>query len=183
MLLKIFSSFIQDGMMLLMSVADQIAFFHGVNLIQNLTLLVCFVIGPWQFIPILYRRKPTLHFALGNVYVMLVLILSAPTLIVSAFGEDGILKILYVLILGAIWWWTTRRGIFYISNKKWLLHLKWMIGSYLTLINIVVLKLVVHFQAHMIISYLLGASSLLLFYALAQSALPQKILKSYLKME
>ncbi len=183
MLLKDFECFFQDGLLLWIAEADKIAFFHGVNLIQNLTLIVCFLIGPWQFVPYLFRRIPTLHFALGNVYVMMTLLLSAPTFVVSSFGLDAIWKIIYGLILGALWWWCTRKGIFYISNKKWLLHLKWMMGSFLTLINIVLYKLILYFQFSPIMIIFCAIFSAIAFFLLQKSEFPKRILKSYIKSE
>ena len=93
-----FEFFIQDGINFMINVEEKIAFFEGVNLIQILTLFICFLIGPWQFIPYLFRRFPTLHFALGNVYVMMTLLLSAPTTVASAFGLVSIWENIYVVV-------------------------------------------------------------------------------------
>lgn len=109
---------------------DNDAFFNGVGWIQKVTLGICFLLGPWQFIPSLYRRNPMLHFALGNVYVMLSLLLAAPAFVISAFSRELFFEILILALLGCFWWWSTRKGIFYISNKKWLLHIEWMSYSY-----------------------------------------------------
>ena len=183
MLLKTFEYFIQDGLFLFAVEGDQIAFFHGVNLIQNLTLVVCYFIGPWQFVPYLFKRNPTLHFALGNVYVMLTLLLSAPTTVVSAFGQDSIWKIFYVLVLGAFWWWSTRKGIFYISNKKWLLHLKFMLASYITLLNIVLFKVMSYFQINFMVSILIALFSFLILLLIEKKRVHQRILKAFMNPE
>jgi hypothetical protein len=183
MLLKSFEYFIQEGNLIFLSKVDQIAFFKGVNLIQNLTLSVCFLIGPWQFVPYLFRKIPNLHFAIGNVYVMLTLLLSAPTLIVSAFGLDSIWKIFYTLILGALWWWSTRKGIFYISNKKWLLHLKWMMYSYILLINIVLFKVILYFQMSIFIPIFIAISSVLILYFIEKMNFHQRILNAFVKIK
>lgn len=183
MLLKNFGYFIQDGMLLFGLKGDQTAFFNGVDLIQNLTLVVCFLVGPFQFVPFLFQRIPKLHFALGNVYVMMTLLLSAPTFIVSSIGKNTILENFYGVILGSIWWWCTRKGIFYISNKKWLLHLKWMMGSFLTLINIVLYKVILYFQFSPIMIIFCAIFSAIAFFLLQKSEFPKRILKSYIKSE
>lgn len=183
MLLKAFEYLIQDGIFLFMLDRDQLAFFKGLNLIQNLTLSICFLIGPWQFVPYLFRKIPILHFALGNVYVMLTLILSAPTFIVSAFEQDSIWKIFYALILGMFWWWSTRKGIFYISNNKWLLHLKWMMNSYILLLNIVLFKAVLYFQIKIGVSILIAISSVWILYLIEKMNFHQRILNAFVKSE
>lgn len=120
---------------------DNEAFFNGVGWIQKATLGICLLIGPWQFIPSLYRRNPMLHFALGNAYVMLSLLLAATTTVVSAFNRSVFFETFLLIFLGSLWWWSTRKGIFYISNKKWLLHIEWMSYSYTCVLCVTVFSL------------------------------------------
>lgn len=183
MLLNTFEYFIQDGLFLFTIEGNQNAFFHGVNLIQNITLVICFLIGPWQFVPYLFKRIPTLHFALGNVYVMLTLLLSAPTTVVLAFEQDSIWKIIYLIVMGTFWWWITRKGIFYISNNKWLLHLKFMLASYVTLLNIVLFNLMSYFQISFSVSILITVISFLILLLIEKMRLHQRILNTFMNPE
>ena len=89
--------------------------FNGVDG-SKVTLGICFLLGPWQFIPSLYRRNPMLHLHWGNVYVMLSLLLAAPAFVISAFSRV-VLKFSSLLLLAVSGGGVHGRH-FYISNKK-----------------------------------------------------------------
>ena len=110
--------------------ADWTAFFSGVGMIRHWTMILCVLIGPWQFVPVLYRNFRTVHFALGNVYVMLSLLLAAPSWAVMSFSFSSWSAKIIGLVVGIVWWVSTRKGIFYIAERNWLAHAKWMMYSY-----------------------------------------------------
>lgn len=157
---------------------DNNAFFNGVGWIQKITLAICLLIGPWQFIPVLYRRNPMLHFALGNVYVMLSLLLAAPATVISAFAQPAFIKTLLTALLGSFWWWSTRKGIFYISNKKWMLHIEWMSCSYVCVLCITFFSFSNQSLLHTIVFSTVAASILLL---LKQKGFHQMLLKAFFR--
>jgi hypothetical protein len=105
-------------------------FLNGTVLIQKWTLLICSVIGIGQFIPYLFKKYPTLHFAIGSVYVMLVLIFSAPTSIIYGIFQKEILDLSLWILLGLILWRFTRKGLKAIVSRSWSLHLQYMVISY-----------------------------------------------------
>ncbi len=115
---------------------DKSAFFRGVAVIQFITVMICFLTGPFQFIPKLYRKNPMLHFALGNVYTMVILLLAGPATLLLAFGRNSRVEVCLLAIAAVLLWWCTRKGIFYISEKRWQLHLKWMMYSYAFILSI-----------------------------------------------
>lgn len=156
---------------------DKKAFFNGVGWIHRVTLVLCLLIGPWQFIPALYRKNPMLHFALGNVYVMLSLLLAAISTMVFAFGQNQMTEGAVLFLAGCIWWWSTRKGIYYISEKKWLLHLEWMSYSYLSVLCISAFSVL----KKPLVPIVLFLLSYIFVWVLKQRKITQKILAAFFK--
>lgn len=116
------------------------AFFDSVAQIHLYTLCICALIGVGQFVPWLYRKYPRCHFALGNVYVMMILLLLGPATILYSWRFEWV-EMLSVMIVGACMWWWTKKGIQAILDKKWLLHLRCMQRSYFIVLFLLIEKI------------------------------------------
>lgn len=110
---------------------DSTAFLAGLQNIQQVTILACCSIGVFQFIPAIFRKYPNVHFALGNVYVMTVLLIAGPITILKSLFAESLLEMVVSVIWGIGLWVYTRKGIYAISVKKWLVHLECMAISYI----------------------------------------------------
>lgn len=115
------------------------AFFEGIQHLQIFSTHIALTIGVFQFLPFIYRKSKTIHFAIGNVYALLVLLLAAPTTFLLGFQFNKISLSILQIILGIVFWWTTRKAIYVITLRKWKEHIQYMIYSYCTLICIIII--------------------------------------------
>lgn len=150
------------------------SFFESVTLIQTFAISICAIIGIVQFAPWLYRKYPRLHFAVGNVYVMLVLFMGGPTTIIISLNGKNVFDIGIFLVLGGMYWHYTKKAIYAISNRKWLEHLTHMQMSYIITITMLVMIMANTYMGCITYSVL----AILCVY-LRRIGFNQRLLKSY----
>ena len=97
------------------------------------------------FIAVFVKPKAAfrnLHRFFGKIYVILLLLLAAPSGIYMGFYANGgiIAKISFV-ILGILWWFTTYKAYLEIRKKNVLNHKKWMYRSYALAVSAITLRL------------------------------------------
>lgn len=103
--------------------------------IYTFPLLVGITTGILQFFPALYRRFPLVHFIVGNLYVLVVLLAVAPMgLLLSIFRSGDEFSAFSFALLHFVLWKQTRISVSFIVDKDLLSHLKGMIKSYLLLL-------------------------------------------------
>jgi hypothetical protein len=98
-------------------------------------LLAALWVGIPQFIPLIYRRFPLVHFVVGNLFVLVVLLAIAPFgALLSLFCSEHGFAAVSLTLLHFVLWKQTRIAVKYIVEKDLQAHLKGMIKSYVLLI-------------------------------------------------
>ncbi|MDA1195732.1 MAG: DUF2306 domain-containing protein [Planctomycetota bacterium] len=93
--------------------------------------LLCLLVALPQFSRTLLRRAPRLHRALGWTYVVSVLGFAAPTgMYLAIFAKGGMAGRLGFIVLGAVFFYTTWRGLERVRARDFRGHAAWMIRSY-----------------------------------------------------
>ena len=102
--------------------------------------LVLFV-GAFLFSKSIIKHYQNLHRWSGKIYVLLILLISAPTGMFMAFYANGgwLAKISF-LILCPLWWYCTYQGYRKIRQKKIRDHEVWMIRSYALTLSAISLR-------------------------------------------
>ena len=97
------------------------------------------------FIAVFVKPKAAfrnLHRFFGKIYVILLLLLAAPSGIYMGFyANGGILAKISFVILGILWWITTYKAYLEIRKKNVLNHKKWMYRSYALAVSAITLRL------------------------------------------
>ncbi|MDH6251686.1 hypothetical protein M2347_001413 [Chryseobacterium sp. H1D6B] len=82
------------------------------------------------------------HRTTGKVYILLLLLFSAPAgIYMGVFANGGIYSKLSFVILGCLWWFTTFRAYQLVREKKFKLHKQWMWRSYVLALSAVTLRM------------------------------------------
>ena len=103
--------------------------------------LLILAAGLTQFSKFLLRKLPILHVWIGRIYVIFVLIISAPAaLFMSFFAEGGTIAKIGFITLSIIWWLATFMGYWKIRNRNINSHKTWMIRSYALTLSAVSLR-------------------------------------------
>lgn len=93
--------------------------------------LLCLVSATLQFFRRLTRRWPALHRTLGNVYAFAVMCLLCPSgLYLALYANGGFLGKSGFLLLGALTYGTTSRGVSEMAAGRPRSHARWMIRSF-----------------------------------------------------
>jgi len=93
--------------------------------------LLCLAAATLQFFRRLTRRFPALHRALGNLYAFAVMCLLCPSgMYLALFANGGFPGQLGFLVLGALTYWTTSRGVSEMAAGRPRPHARWMIRSF-----------------------------------------------------
>lgn len=97
------------------------------------------------FIAVFVKPKAAfrnLHRFFGKIYVILLLLITAPSGIYMGFyANGGILAKISFVILGILWWFTTYKAYLEIRKKNVLNHKKWMYRSYALAVSAITLRL------------------------------------------
>ncbi|NUY79290.1 DUF2306 domain-containing protein [Flavobacterium sp. MAH-1] len=98
--------------------------------------------GFTQFSSRILHKFPQVHRYNGRLYAYVVLLLSAPSGIYIGFHANGGLmaKISFVL-LGALWFWFTWKGVESIRKREIIDHKKWMWRSFALAFSAITLRL------------------------------------------
>lgn len=82
------------------------------------------------------------HRSIGKIYIILVLIFSAPSgIYMGWFANGGFFSKLSFIILGILWWISTFKAYQLAREKKFDLHKKWMWRSFALTISAITLRL------------------------------------------
>lgn len=94
-----------------------------------------------QFYKTLRRKRPTLHRALGKIYVIAVLLSGLAGLGIAFFATGGIIPSLGFAGLALLWLYTTSKAYTSIKKTDIDAHQRWMIRSYALCFAAVTLRL------------------------------------------
>ncbi len=138
-------SFIQERVILFIKPAYRISFY-----VHIFAGMCCIGTALFQFSGYILKKRKAIHIWSGRLYVMVVLLLGAPTgLYMSFFAKgSGAEKGLF-MFMALAWFFFTLKGFTAILQKKVLAHKAWMIRSYAMALTAVT------FRVYYIILYLL----------------------------
>lgn len=92
---------------------------------------VVMFLGVLQFIPAIFKKNNVIHRRLGKIYVIFVLLLSAPSGLVLAFYANGGLSVKIAFCCQSLlWWFFTFIAWVKIRKKNIEEHTKFMLRSY-----------------------------------------------------
>lgn len=78
----------------------------------------------------------------GKIYILLLLIFSAPSgIYMGFFANGGIFSKISFVILGCLWWFSTFKAYQYARQKKFVLHKQWMWRSFALTLSAVTLRM------------------------------------------
>lgn len=85
---------------------------------------------------------PKWHRSAGKIYIMVLLIFTAPSgLVMSFYANGGISARIGFALLAVLWWFFTWKGFRHITHQHWDLHREFMIRSYALTFAAVTLRL------------------------------------------
>jgi hypothetical protein len=112
---------------------------------------ICIATALVQFSRYILKKSKAIHRISGKIYVMVVLVLGAPTGLYMAFFAKGSFWERSLFLFMAAWWFiTTLYGLTTIQKKNIVAHKIWMIRSYAMAMTAVT------FRVYHIAFYLLG---------------------------
>ena len=93
--------------------------------------MVCISTALIQFSSFIIKKRKKIHIWSGRIYVMVVLLLGAPTgLYMSFFAKGSYWERVLFMFMAVYWFYTTMQGFTTILKKNVLAHKIWMIRSY-----------------------------------------------------
>lgn len=99
------------------------------------------VLGPWQFVARLRRRRPGVHRAIGRVYLGAVGVAAVSSLVMLPVNSAGLTGVAGFGALAALWVVTGVRGLRAIRRGDVASHQAWMLRSYALTFAAVTLRL------------------------------------------
>lgn len=104
--------------------------------------LIVLLSGAFLFSKYILRNWTSLHRIIGKTYVVLLLLISAPSGMVMAFYANGDeWTKLSFLILTPLWWWFTWKGFRTALEKDFKAHRIWMMRSYALTLSAISLRI------------------------------------------
>lgn len=99
--------------------------------IHILAGMFCVLAALTQFSSYILKKRKPIHIWMGKIYVVVVLVLGAPTgLYMSFFAKGSYWERLLFLFMAVYWFYSTVKGLQTIKQKNVLAHKNWMIRSY-----------------------------------------------------
>lgn len=93
--------------------------------------MFCVLAALTQFSSYILKKRKGIHIWMGKIYVVVVLVLGAPTgLYMSFFAKGSYWERLLFLFMAVYWFYSTMKGLQTIKQKNVLAHKNWMIRSY-----------------------------------------------------
>lgn len=93
--------------------------------------MFCITAALTQFSSYILKRRTALHIWMGKIYVLVVMVIGAPTgMYMSFFAKGSMAERLLFMFMALFWFYSTIRGLQTIKQKKVLVHKNWMIRSY-----------------------------------------------------
>jgi len=118
-----------------------LSFYRVAFLIHISSSLVVIASGAFLFISISKSKWWKFHRILGRVYVILVLLLAAPSgLIMGYFANGGLMGQINFVLLSILWWSFTFLGFKNVIRKNITAHKKWMIRSFALTLSAISLR-------------------------------------------
>lgn len=106
--------------------------------------MLAILIGPFQFLKPIRRKRMGLHKQLGKIYIGAILFLAGPSGLYMAFyAEGGWMGSLGFTIMSLLWFWTTYRAYETIRKRDYNGHVRWITRSYALSFAAVTLRLYV----------------------------------------
>jgi uncharacterized membrane protein len=100
------------------------------------------LIGPFQFLASVRRKRPALHRALGRTYLVSVLVGGVLAFFSALFSTSGLVAQVGLLILAAAWLYSAVRAYLAIRARQIQLHRIWMIRNYALTFAAVMLRVI-----------------------------------------
>lgn len=93
--------------------------------------MFCITAALTQFSSYLLKKRKAIHVWMGKIYVLVVLLLGAPTgLYMSFFAKGSFWERILFMFMAVYWFYSTAKGLQTIRQKNVLAHKNWMIRSY-----------------------------------------------------
>lgn len=119
-------SFIQERAVLFLQPAYKVSFY-----IHIFAGMFCIGTALLQFSSYLLKKRKQIHIWSGRVYVLVVLLLGAPTgLYMSFFAKGSVAERGLFMFMALTWFFFTLKGFTTVLQKNILAHKIWMIRSY-----------------------------------------------------
>jgi hypothetical protein len=119
-------SFIQERAMLFARSVYKYSFYLHVA-----AGMFCITTALIQFSSAILKKRKAIHIWSGRIYVMVVLLIGAPTgLYMSFFAKGSVWERGLFMFMAGFWFFTTLKGLLSIWDKNVLAHKQWMIRSY-----------------------------------------------------
>ncbi len=103
------------------------------------------ILGPFQFIASLRRRRPGLHRTLGQLYVAACLVAGAAGMVLAFGAKTGPVSTAGFGLLAAAWLFATGRAWRLAVARRFALHERWMVRSFALTLAAVTLRLYLPF--------------------------------------
>ena len=93
--------------------------------------MFCIMAALTQFSTSILKKRKGIHVWMGKIYVLVVLVLGAPTgVYMSFFAKGSFWERMLFLFMAVYWFYSTVKGLQTIKVKNVLAHKNWMIRSY-----------------------------------------------------
>jgi hypothetical protein len=117
--------------------------------------MFCITAALTQFSSYILKKRKRVHIWMGKIYVLVVLLLGAPTgLYMSFFAKGSFWERILFMFMAMYWFYSTSKGLQTIKAKNVLAHKNWMIRSYSMAMTAVT------FRIYHILFYYLGIDHL-----------------------
>lgn len=98
--------------------------------------------GFTQFSKAILKKYKKLHRSIGMLYVVLILLFSAPTgFIMGIHANGGLVAQFFFITLSVLWWWFTFKALQTARNRDFNAHRQFMIRSFALTLSAITLRL------------------------------------------
>ncbi len=119
-------SFIEERAILFLKPVYKVSFY-----VHIFAGMFCIIAALTQFSSYILKKRRKIHIWMGKIYVIVVVVLGAPTgLYMSFFAKGSFWERTLFMFMALYWLYTTIKGLQAIKQKNVLAHKNWMIRSY-----------------------------------------------------
>ena len=119
-------SFIEERAVLFLKPIYKISFYTHI-----FAGMFCITAALTQFSSYILKKRKAIHIWMGKIYVLVVIVLGAPTgLYMSFFAKGSFWERILFMFMAVYWFYTTVKGLQTIKQGNVLAHKNWMIRSY-----------------------------------------------------
>ena len=105
------------------------------------TSMFCLLAGFTQFNKDILKKR-TVHRTAGYLYIIAVLVFSAPTgFVMGLHANGGIVAISFFVTLASLWWFFTYRALLFARQRNFIAHRNFMIRSYALALSAITLRI------------------------------------------